>query len=75
MENHIFTFVYIEKKNFFSRTSWPISIKINTNHPWMKGIVNCSNKVLGPLQRGENQKNVKIWQGHQIFSLRTTESE
>jgi hypothetical protein len=30
----IFTYVYIEK--IFSRTSRPISIKLGTNHPWVK---------------------------------------
>jgi hypothetical protein len=33
------TCVYIEKKIFFSRTSRPISIKLGTNHPWVKDIV------------------------------------
>jgi hypothetical protein len=39
----IFTFVYIEEK-IFSRTSRPISTKLGTHHPWVKGILNCSNK-------------------------------
>jgi hypothetical protein len=58
----IFTYVYIEKKNFFSRTSSPISFKLGINHPWVKGIINCSNKGLGPLQRGDNLKMQK-WGG------------
>ena len=52
----IFTCVYIEKK-IFSRTSWPISIKLGTNHPWVQGILNCSIKGPDPLQRGDNCKN------------------
>jgi hypothetical protein len=37
------------------------------------GILNCSNKGQGPLQRGDNYKNVKIGLGAiKIFS-RTTE--
>jgi hypothetical protein len=40
----IFTYVYIETKFVFSRTSMPISIKLSTNHPWVKGILNCSIK-------------------------------
>jgi hypothetical protein len=44
---NIFTCVYIEKRIFFSRTSRPISIKASRNHPWIKGIVNCSNKGPG----------------------------
>jgi hypothetical protein len=59
----IFTSVYIEKE-IFSRTSRPISVKLGTNHPWAKGILNCSNKGPGLLQRGDNNKNAKIWRGH-----------
>jgi hypothetical protein len=44
-------------KKIFSRTSRPISLKLGINHPWVKGIVNCSNKGPGPLQRGNNRKN------------------
>jgi hypothetical protein len=28
----------------FSRTRRPISIEIDTNHPWVKGIQNCTKK-------------------------------
>jgi hypothetical protein len=38
-------------KKIFSRTSGPISIKLGTNHPWVKGILNCSNKGPGLLQK------------------------
>jgi hypothetical protein len=47
------------RKIFSSRTSRPISIKLGTNHPLVKEIVNCSNKGPDPLQRGDNYKNVK----------------
>jgi hypothetical protein len=61
-------------KIFFSRTSRLISIKLGINHPWVKGILNCSNKGPGPLQRGDNLKNTKMWWGHlKIFFSRTTE--
>jgi hypothetical protein len=40
----------------FSRTSWPTSIILITNYPWMKGIQVCSNKGPGPLQRRDNHK-------------------
>jgi hypothetical protein len=61
------------KKIFFSRTSWPISIKLGINHHWVQGILNCSNKGPGPLQRGDNLKNAKMgWVRLKIFS-RTTE--
>jgi hypothetical protein len=44
--------VKIHWKIFFSRTSRPISIKLGTHYPWVKGIQVCSNKGPGPLQRG-----------------------
>jgi hypothetical protein len=44
----------------YSRTSRPISIKFGANHPWVKGILNTSNKGPGPLQRGDNYKNAKM---------------
>jgi hypothetical protein len=57
----------------FSRTSRPKSIKLGTNYSWMKGIQVCSNKGPGPLQRGDNNKNVRIGWGHlEIFFFRTT---
>jgi hypothetical protein len=60
-------------KIFFSRTSSPISIKLGRNHPWVKRILNCSNKGPGPPQRGDNLKNGV---GHlKIFFSRTTEPE
>jgi hypothetical protein len=45
-------------KKIFSRTRWPISIKL-ANHSWIKGIQVSSNKGPGPLQKGDNHKNVK----------------
>jgi hypothetical protein len=52
--------MFILKKIFFSRTSRPITIKLGINHPWVKGILKCSNKGPGPLQRGDNHKNAKM---------------
>jgi hypothetical protein len=46
--------MFILKKIFFSRTSWPISMKLDKNHAWVKGILDCSNKGPDPLQRGDN---------------------
>jgi hypothetical protein len=67
--------VFISKK-IFSRTSRLISIKLGINHPQVKGIVNCSNKGLGPHQRGDKYKNAKMGWGHiKIFFSRTTEPE
>jgi hypothetical protein len=64
-------------KILFSRTSKPILIKLVINHHWVKGILNCSNKGPGPLQReGDNHKNAKMGWGYlKIFFSRTTEPE
>jgi hypothetical protein len=58
-----------------SRTSRPISIKLRTEHPWLKEILNCSNKGPDPLQRGGNHK-MQRWDGviRKSFS-RTIEPE
>jgi hypothetical protein len=32
-------------------------MQLGTNHPWVKRIKNCSNKVPGLVQRGDNYKN------------------
>jgi hypothetical protein len=42
----------------------PISIKLCTNHPWIKEILDCTNKGPGPLQSGDNHKNAKMGWGH-----------
>jgi hypothetical protein len=47
-------------KMVFSRTSEPNSIKLGTHYHWVKGIQVCSIKGLGPPQRGDNRKNVKM---------------
>jgi hypothetical protein len=60
-------------KIFFFRTSEPNSIKRGTNYPWVEGIQVCSIKGPGPLQRGDNHKNIKMGWGHlKIFFSRTT---
>jgi hypothetical protein len=66
----------ILKKIFFSRTSRSISMILDTNHAWVKGILNCSNKGPDSLQRGDNYKIAKIGWGHlKIFFSRTTKPE
>jgi hypothetical protein len=52
--------MFILGKKIFSRTSRPISIKLDTNHPWVNEILYYTNKGSGPLQRGDNHKNSKI---------------
>ena len=57
---------------FFSRTTGPISTKVDTKHPWVMGIQVCSNEGLHPFPWGENYEIVKIhWTIWKIFS-RTT---
>jgi hypothetical protein len=75
-EGKSYLHVFILKKKISSRTRRPISIKLGINHPQVKGIVNCSNKGLSPLQRGGNYKNAKMGCGNlNIFFSRTTEPE
>jgi hypothetical protein len=52
-----------------------MSIKLGINHRWVKGILNCSNKEPGPLQRGDNHKDAKMGRGHLKIFSRTTEPE
>jgi hypothetical protein len=35
-------------------------MKLGTNYLWVKGIQVCSMKEPGPLQRGDNHKNIKM---------------
>ena len=58
--------------NFFSRTTWPISTKHATKHPWVKKIQVCSNEGSRPFPRGDNTENVKLyWKYLKIFFSRT----
>jgi hypothetical protein len=60
-------------KKIFSRTSWSISIKLDINHPRVKGILNCSNKGSSSLQRGDDHRNGV---GHlKLFFSRIIEAE
>jgi hypothetical protein len=67
--------VFILKTIFFSRSSRPISIKLGTNHPQVKGIQNCTNQGPGPFQWGDNKKMKKKigWVHLKIFFSQTTE--
>jgi hypothetical protein len=63
-------------KIFFSRTSNLISIKLGTNHSYVKGIKNHTNQGPDPFQGGDNHKNAKIgWSHLKIFCPRTTKPE
>ena len=62
-------------QNHFSRTTWPISIKLVTNHPWLKGILDYSKKGSRPIPRGDDYEIVKMnWQNLliKVFFSRTT---
>jgi hypothetical protein len=39
-------------------------LNLHNQNPWVKGIQVCSFKGSGPLQRGDNHKNVKMGWGH-----------
>jgi hypothetical protein len=52
------------KFNIFLNLLSPTFIKLGTNYLLVKGIQVCSNKGPGPLQRGDNYKNVKMGLGH-----------
>jgi hypothetical protein len=56
--------------NFFSTTSRAKSIKLGTNYSSVKKIQVCSNKGPGPLQRGNNHRNVKMrWESFKKLLL------
>ena len=64
---------YIDKFKNLSRSTGLISTKLDTKHPWVKGILDYSNE--GPLlfPRGDNYEIVKIhWQNIKIFFYRAT---
>jgi hypothetical protein len=66
--------VFILKEIF--RTSRPISIKLGTSHPWVKGTQNCTKKGPDSQQRGDSHKNAKMGWGHlKIFFSGSTEPE
>ena len=54
----LFTFSF-----FFFRTNMPISTKLGTKYPWVKGIQDCSNEWLRSFSEGDNYEIAKIhWQ-------------
>ena len=51
----------------------PISNKLGTKHPWVKGIQVLTNEGSHPFQRGDNNEIVKIhWQNWRVFLSRST---
>ena len=64
------------KKIFFSRTSRAKLINFGTNYPLVKIIQVCSNIGAGPLQKGDNHRNVRKEWGHlKILFVRTMKPE
>ena len=52
----------------------PISTKLGTKYPWVKGIQVCSNEGPRPFPRGDNKEIAKIHvRTFKIFFLKTTE--
>jgi hypothetical protein len=65
----------VEKKNTLQikkEKKSPYLIKIDTNHPWEKGIQNCTNKGSDPLLMEYNDKMQRLIRGEGVFSSRTT---
>jgi hypothetical protein len=67
--------VFILKKIFFLRTSRPISIKLGTNHPYVKRIHNYTNQGPGPFEFKGEIITKTGWCHLKIFFSRTTEPE
>ena len=61
-DNNEIAKIYLQnlKKNFFSRTTEPISTKLSKKHPWVKGIQVCSKEGPCPFPRGDNNEIAKI---------------
>jgi hypothetical protein len=45
----------------------PISMKLGTNHPWVKRIKNCPKEGPGSLRRVDNHIEAKMGFNHLIF--------
>ena len=54
--------VYTVFKNPLFKTTWPITTKFDTKHPWVDGIQIFTNKGPHTSSRGDNSKNNKdVW--------------
>ena len=59
-------------KIYFLRTTGPISTKLGTMHPWVKGNQVCSNEGSLPFLRGDNNEIAKThWRTLKILFSRT----
>ena len=60
---------------FFSKNTEPISTKLRTKHPWVKGMWVCSNNGPRYFPSGDNDEVAKIhWRNLKIFIPRSTGS-
>ena len=57
-DNYEITKIHWQIWIIFSRTTGPISAKLGTKHPWVKGIQVCSNERLFFFRMGVNCKNI-----------------
>jgi len=55
--------------DFFSRTTWPISTKLDEKHDWGMGIQICLNKGAGPFWGPNKGKIRKIWLNLLLMNL------
>jgi hypothetical protein len=70
-ENNIYMCLFWIKKKIFSRTSGLISIKLGTNHPWEKRILNCSKLRAKSFSKGRWSQTCKNGVG--LFSKSSQE--
>ena len=54
---------------FFSRSTGPISTKLRTKHPWVKGIQACSNKETVNSQKEDNGFFSSPYQRYDMIDL------
>ena len=59
-DNYEIAKIHLHLKIFFSRTTGPISTKLVTMHPWVKGIQVYSNEGPSPFPWGDNCVRAKI---------------
>jgi hypothetical protein len=59
-KNLIYICLYWKKKSYAPEPGGQFQSNLAYCHPWVKGILNCSNKGPSPLQRGDNHKHAKM---------------
>ena len=59
-DNYEIAKIHLRNLKIFSKTTGPISTKLGTMHPWVKGRKVCSNEGSRPFSRADNYKKMKI---------------